>query len=156
MIFASVDKMSVPRKGIWIMAQAVIAIILLAYAAWFTHWIANSNNRSPTPIDGTWDIQSVDGKAPPQDFPRTIYFEYNRAFMCVFRNPDGKLETHDFRVDPQLHSISITKNWLFRGAEIFAGNYQRTGDSMVLNGKYQGQPVTIVLVRRSMPIKDHS
>lgn len=49
-----------------------------ALPALYTVWVANVNNRAPTPIDGAWDVASATGSA---DLPTAIFFEYNRAYL---------------------------------------------------------------------------
>lgn len=109
-------------KGRWWIAAIQIAIVagMLAYTAHQGYWLANLNNRRPTPIDGAWHISNTTPSAP--DMSDWIYFEYNRAFLAVFQYPSGKLEYHDFRVDPQSHPLMISRQWLQPGSDIFDGN----------------------------------
>jgi hypothetical protein len=89
--------------------------------------------------------------------PDWIYFEYNRAFMTIFQYPGGRSEMHDFRVDPKQKTLAISQEWLTPGAEIFKGGWERNGDALILRGMWRKDtPVTIVLKRKQMPVKDHS
>ena len=141
----------------WIpVGQCLLIFVMFAYTAHQANWTATGNEQLPTPLDGAWQVNGTN----PADasLPRMIYFEYNRAFMCVFRLADGKLETHDFRVDTVSHTISIAKRWMARGPAIFQGNWTRDGNTMTLTGHWQGlpaDPVTIKLTREVMPVKGH-
>ena len=90
----------VPRWG-FVIALLVTAS-MVAYTAHEADWLANVNNRAPTPIDGAWHVT-----AKPNDVavPEWIYFEYNRAYMVVFDFSNGTSETHDFRVDPRAKTL---------------------------------------------------
>ena len=70
-----------------------IAVAAVLAGAWgFTYWVANHNNRNPTPIDGIWAVEAGDGTL------ERVFFEYNRAGMAVFRFEDGDM-VHHFEVD---------------------------------------------------------
>src|ERR1700733_1350506 len=58
--------------------------------------------------------------------PSWIYFEYNRAYMAVFRCADGRSETDDFRVD----DASRDKFSRTRMAHASDGHSQRDVDSL--------------------------
>lgn len=141
----------------WVpVARILLVLAMFAYTAHEAYWVANVNNRSPTPLDGAWQVaETIPANA---SLPRTIYFEYNRAYMCVFRMPDGRLETHDFRADTASHTLSINQQWLERGPSIFQGNWKRDGNALTLTGEWQGSsanPVTVRMTRENMPVKDH-
>ena len=140
----------------WMLAlQMAVAGGMLAYAAHEGYWLANVNNRAPTPIDGAWRVTSMEPAVP--EAPDWIYFEYNRAFMTIFQYPGGRQEMHDFRVDPAQKTLAISQEWLTQGAEIFKGGWERNGDDLILKGMWaKDTPVTIVLKRKQMPVKDHS
>lgn len=144
-------------KGRWWIAaiQIVIMAGMLAYTAHNGYWEANVNNRRPTPIDGAWHVTNV-GPAMP-GVPDWIYFEYNRAHKTVFQYPDGKQEPHDFRVDPQTHSLMISQQWFYPGTDVvFDGTWKRQGDTLTITGKWRGnEPLTATLQRKKMPVKDH-
>lgn len=137
-----------------ITVQLVVVLALVVYTAHDGYWLANVNNRAPTPIDGAWHVVGIQGTK--SELPEWIYFEYNRAYMVVFQFPDGRTETHDFRVDDQSRTLDISKDWLTAGSEKFRGSWNRAGDAMTLRGVWGGtSPVQITLQRKEMPLKDH-
>jgi hypothetical protein len=140
----------------WIFALQVIVVAgMVAHTARQGYWLANVNNRRPTTLDGAWRVTST-GPVKADNMPDWIYFEYNRAFMVVFHLPNGEYETHDFRVNEPLKSLTISKEWLTPGGEIFNGKWIRSADQLKLEGVWhRGQPITMELVRKPMPIKDH-
>ena len=130
-------------------AQIVLVCGMIAYTAREMRWIANVNNRAPTPIDGAWRVTDV--QPVTEGVPKRIYFEYNRAYMCVFLMPDGTTESHDFRTDPSSRSINISRHWLTPGSEIFQGSWERDGNLLRLSGKWKGSvPLVLVLNREQM------
>ena len=127
---------------------------MVAYTAHQADWLANVNNRDPSPIDGAWHVSS----AQPNDatIPDWIYFEYNRAYMVVFHFANGTTETHDFRVNPESKTLKIANGWLTSGSEIFDGHWNRSGDTMVVSGMWhKTTPLNVTLKRKQMPVKDH-
>jgi hypothetical protein len=91
------------------------------------------------------------------DVPAWIYFEYNRAYMAVFRFADGRSETHDFRVDDASKTLNVGQEWLSPGADIFKGTWTRSDDTMKVSGDWKGTvPVRLLLKRKPVKIKDHS
>lgn len=127
-----------------IVRGAVVVLPLL-----FTYYVANVNNRRPTPIDGTWIV--THSGAAEQGLPTHIYFERNRAFMCVFRYAHGS-SVHHFEVDPARSRVRIWAVWLTRGQLLFEGKYD-AARRIVLTGRLPGtgQPVTFELVRVRPP-----
>lgn len=93
-----------------------VALVLFAFAA--TYWIANYNNRQPTPIDGVWNAATPGG-------PAVVYFERTRAMMCVFRYPDGRTTTHHFEVDEATRTVQIWERWLQKGPLLYRGRFDR-------------------------------
>jgi hypothetical protein len=73
----------------------------------FTYWIANFNNPAPTPIDGVWDVAQVRPQNLATQTPKTRFFEYNRAYMVVFKTDNGLYKTHPFEVDPKSRRIDL-------------------------------------------------
>ena len=128
---------------------AIIWIILIPPSC--TYYIAHYNNRFPTELDGKWEVAGVSAPVNDGDQPLTkIYFEHNRAHMIVFRFGDNKWATHHFELNPQSRQINIWEKWLTKGNGIFSGQYELTGDKLVLKGQYQlsNQPVIIELRKR--------
>lgn len=128
----------------WVVRAGMVAV-----AAGFTYWVANYNNRVPTPLDGVWDVRQVHGDPGEQPLPTRIYFERNRAFLAVFRYADGS-RWHHFEVDPAERSIQLWTDWLRKDRELFTGTYALAGDRLELSGRFAGspEPVTLSLVRR--------
>ncbi|HEV7590540.1 MAG TPA: hypothetical protein VGO40_20695 [Longimicrobium sp.] len=113
-------------------AAAAVRVAMVAFAAAFTWFVANVNNRRPTVLDGTWEVVDAGGAAGA--LPARIYFERNRAFMAVFRYAD-RWETHHFTVDTAGHALHIWTEWLSKGPEIFSGTYRLAGDRLELDGR---------------------
>jgi hypothetical protein len=127
---------------------------MIGLAAGGTYWIANYNNRLPTPLDGTWEVQRAQGGVAASELPSRIYFEHNRAFMVVFRYPDH-LATHHFEVDPASHTIGMWETWLRKGPLLFRGTYSLEGDRMELSGRYGSSPGRVtLLLERVAPARD--
>ena len=143
------------KARIWIVGTQIAVVLgMILYTAHNGYWLANVNNRAPTPIDGAWHV--VERHPARTDLPEWIYFEYNRAYMVVFQFSDGKTETHDFRVDEQAKELNISSEWLTAGTDIFHGSWKRLGDAMTLSGTWSGnQPVELTMQRKQMPVKDH-
>ncbi|HEX8430448.1 MAG TPA: hypothetical protein VF625_04140 [Longimicrobium sp.] len=120
-------------------------MVLFAVAA--TYYLANFNNRRPTPLDGTWDVAEARG-FPGESQPSRIYFEHNRAFMTVFQYPGARV-THHFEVDPRRRTIQIWRDWLTRGDVVFGGTYTLSGDRLELQGRAgaAGSPARLRLAR---------
>jgi hypothetical protein len=109
------------RNGLRVVALALI----LVGAFGFTWWVANVNNRNPTPIDGVWQVVSE-----PEDGPgptwRQVFFERNRASWVTFRTSDGTDELHHFEVDGQ-GVVRIWETWLKKGPLIMEGRLTDDG-----------------------------
>jgi hypothetical protein len=134
--------------------QIVVVCGMIAYTTHQGYWLANVNNRAPTPIDGAWHVTRAQPEAT--DLPDWIYFEYNRAFMTVFHYQSGKSDFHDFRVNEKDHTLIISKRWLTPGSDIFKGTWERKGDTMTLTGSWANHAQTaMTLERTNMPVKDH-
>ena len=126
----------------------VRALVVLLPAA-FTYWIANYNNRSPTPIDGAWRVEEVEGVADTTThFPSRIYFERNRAYMSVFAYADSS-RTHHFEVNEDEKVLEIWEQWLRKGDKVFSGEYDLTENRLELRGTLEvaSVPVRVELVR---------
>lgn len=121
------------------MARAVRSIIVAAVlaGAWgLSYWVANYQNRSPTPIDGVW---SVEDQASPL---HQVFFEYNRAYMAVFRFDDGD-NVHHFEVGSN-GQVRVWEEWLEKGPLIYEGEIV---DSGRIELRSNGDGPRIVLVR---------
>jgi hypothetical protein len=106
------------RRLAWV---ARVAMVSFAFGA--TWWIANFNNRRPTPVDGVWDVVAAEGAAA--DLER-VYFERNRAFMAVFRDVDGAFVQRHFEVD-DAGGVRVWSDWLQRGELLYEGALQDDG-----------------------------
>jgi hypothetical protein len=125
---------------------AAVAVILVG-AFGFTWWIANYNNRRPTPIDGVWSAmpEPADGDARPRW--QQVFFERNRAYWVTFRAADGTDERHHFEVDDQ-GVVRIWQTWLSKGALIMQGSVASDG-RLQLEQVGAGGNTRIVLRRQS-------
>ena len=135
-----------------VFGKYAIRALMIATPAIFTYWVANYNNRLPTPIDGAWAVVSVSPQnAATSDDLVNIFFERNRASLCVFKRKDGTYEWHHFEVDEPRRTITIWDEWLRRGNEIFAGTYELAGDELRLSGKFvkSTEETKLVLRRRN-------
>lgn len=125
------------------------ALVIAAFG--FTYWVANHNNRYPTPIDGAWEVVRVEPSDGAEKIPQRIYFEYNRAFLCVFRFRDGSSASHHFEANPSGSTLGIWKQWLRKGAAIFEGSYTLEGARLSLSGEMASVgKVVLVLERRGV------
>lgn len=119
--------------------RIVVAAAVLAGAWGFTYWMANHNNRNPTPIDGIWTVEA--GEGPLQ----RVFFEYNRAGMAVFRFEDGDV-VHHFEVDAD-GRVRVWEEWKEKGSLIYEGEIV---DSGRVELRASGDGSRIVLVREQV------
>ena len=130
---------------------AVCALMIVITAA-FTYWTANYNNRLPTPIDGAWEVTSASPQnIVPADLTE-VFFERNRAGMCVFKRKDGSYAQHHFEVDTNKKTLTMWEEWLRKGDQIFTGSYELSGDELRISGKFgkSTEPTLLVLKRRKV------
>jgi len=107
--------------------RAFAALCVVAVGAFaFTWWVANYNNRAPTPIDGIWSVQAQSNGEPVVPRWRTVFFERNRASMAVFRTADGVDSTHHFEVAKN-GLVQVWQTWLTKGPLIMQGRAQADG-----------------------------
>lgn len=106
-----------PAQGRSRLSAHLLRVALVVGALGGTYYIANYNNRAPTEIDGKWTV--VAGG------PATVYFERNRAFLCVFKRPDGTTIDHHFEVDETRRTVRIWETWLSKGKLLYTGSYDR-------------------------------
>lgn len=129
--------------------------LLLLLPATYTWRVANYNNRAPTPIDGTWSVVSGTHRPPSVGQPLDrIYFEYNRAYMVVFRYGDEWREHHfevDPGADPDTGAIRMWERWLAKGDELFTGTYTRERDRLTLRGTFRTYSDPTELLLRRVP-----
>ena len=146
------QKPSVPTKRSPRMAtigKYVARVLLILLPAIFTYWVANFNNRLPTPIDGTWDVVEVSPNLErADDVPAVVFFERNRAHLCVFKGRDGSYEGHHFEVNANERTIGIWQHWLQKGAKIFDGSYDISERRIRLNGRFPDHPEEVAFELR--------
>jgi hypothetical protein len=119
-----------PMRPRWV--HAVLVALLLAIPASCSYYIANYNNRLPTPLDGTWDVTAGTFRPPGLPGPaERVYFEHNRAHQLVLRSGQTR-QTHHFEVDPATATIRIWRTWLNKGEQLLSGRYDLTDDRLVV------------------------
>ena len=131
-----------------VFGKYTVRALVLATPAVFTYWVANYNNRLPTPIDGAWDVVSVTPQNQAKDAPAVIFFERNRASMCVFKRKDGSYEQHHFEVDTSKRALTMWEEWHTKGDKIFDGTYELSGDELRVRGKFVKSTEETLLVLR--------
>ncbi|HEX8160878.1 MAG TPA: hypothetical protein VF538_03195 [Pyrinomonadaceae bacterium] len=113
--------------------------LALALPALLTYYAANYNNRLPTPLDGRWRVVDGHGVALGREPLTYVYFERNRAYMCVFRYGAATWQTHHFEIDEKTGRLGIWDRWLTKGDEIFDGTFKLDGNRLVIEGRF-GNP----------------
>ncbi|RYD56605.1 MAG: hypothetical protein EOP56_11170 [Sphingobacteriales bacterium] len=108
--------------GNWILRIAIVVVPAL-----FTHYVANVNNRRPTPLDGTWTVKQSVASGSEFDSLQRIYFERNRAFMAVFKYPNS-WQQHQFVVAGD--TLTITKGYMTNGTEKLKATYKLSNDGL--------------------------
>ena len=123
--------------------------LLILIPAVLTYYIAHYTNRDPTPIDGAWEVvEAAPGGEAAGEVPRAVFYERNRAYLCVFKRGDGSYTWHHFEVDAEARSISIWEQWLRKGARIFEGHYELSGTHLRLRGRFGNDARESVIVLR--------
>ena len=121
--------------------QYLSRVFILLIPAVFTYWLAHYGNRHPTELDGVWQVEETKHSG----LPSKIYFERNRAYLCVFKYDNGKSEDHHFEVDPQGKNVVIYNRWLSKGEKKLEGTYTLQNNSMVISGKHENSDIKIML-----------
>lgn len=119
------------------LAKWTVRLAMMAVAFVFTYWLANVNNRNPTPIDGAWDVVGYEPAQPNEQVPVRVFFEFNRAGMAVLKYADGTYRTHGFDVEAS-GSLRLRQQWLGESAEVFRGNYTLSGGDLRIEGTFAG------------------
>ena len=122
-LLAAVVLPSLPARPSAAATAALTAV--MAGACVFTWWVANYNNRSPTPIDGVWSVTKDAGAAGTPQWQR-VFFERNRAHMVVFRAEGRPDEVHHFEIDDK-GVVRVWQNWLTKGSLILEGRTRSDG-----------------------------
>ena len=126
-----------------------LRVLMILIPAIFTYWVANYNNRFPTPIDGAWTlVETSPHQESISNALTAIFFERNRAYLCVFKRQDGTYEWHHFEIDPTKGTIRMWDQWLQKGPQIFDGIYEISDDGLRLRGKFANSSAESLLVLR--------
>lgn len=134
------------RSPAWL--RHAVRLALVAVAALGTYYIANFNNRVPTPLDGRWAVEAAEGLAAP--VPSMLYFERNRAFMAVVRTEhEGRSDWAERHFEVDGDRLGIWTRWLSKGDPIFAGTWSLDGERLRLDGDWNGRPAALQLRRTS-------
>jgi hypothetical protein len=136
-------------KKLVMIAKHAVRVLVILLPALFTYWVANYNNRFPTQLDGAWDV--VDASVGSQlqgAVPEVIFFERNRAHLCVFKHRDGSYDWHHFELNPEAQTITIWKYWLQKGSKIYDGHYEISGPSLLLKVKETNKDEASVMTLR--------
>jgi hypothetical protein len=120
------------------------AVIIIPFL--FTYYVANFNSRDPTPIDGPWEIVAVTGGPVDLELPTHIYFERNRAWMCVFRYADS-WDVNHFEVNEDRNDLKIWENYRSKGKTVFSGTYDLEANNLRLTGSFADTPLDMRLQR---------
>jgi len=115
----------------WIIRGLVVFLPII-----FTYWIANYNNRVPTPIDGVWEVVEIEGELSSKTKLHKIYFEKERGYMAVFRYEDGKVSQKHFEVDTTKNKIEMWDHWMQKNNKYLSGSYKLAEPhKLLLEGK---------------------
>jgi len=126
-----------------------LRVLMILIPAIFTYWVANYNNRFPTPIDGAWTlVETSPHNESTSNALTAIFFERNRAYLCVFKRQDGTYEWHHFEIDSTKGTIRMWDQWLQKGPQIFDGIYEISDDGLRLRGKFANSSAESQLVLR--------
>ena len=132
-------------RGPALAVGAAARLVLLVACASLGYWVANFNNRAPTPIDGTWDVVATGGNVGRVE---TIFFERNRAHLAVFKEGAGRYIWHYFEVDARSDEVTIWEEWLEKGTQHYSGTYNTDTGQMWLNPGPEAAGAAIQLQRR--------
>jgi hypothetical protein len=141
------------RRPLTLAAKAAVCVLFIAVPCAASYWVANYNNRRPTPIDGTWDVVKDVSDPGTAAVPSVIFFERNVAYMAVFKHSSQDYKIHHFEVEPSKQSITIWEEWMKRDKRIFQGTYDVSGSQLVLQGRFEDtdQEITLRLTKRTKP-----
>ena len=132
-----------------IVGKYAVRVLLIVLPALFTYWVANYNNRFPTLLDGAWEVVEVSSNLETTaEIPSVIFFERNRAHLCVFKQRDGSYEWHHFELNPEERTVTIWPRWLQKGSKIYDGHYEISGTRLVLKGRLANRDEDSVMTLR--------
>jgi len=122
-----------------------VRVLVIALPAVYTYYLANYNNRLPTQIDGRWRVTNSPAHVALAQEPLTyIYFERNRAFMCVFRYGLSTWRTHHFELNEKTGQLDIWDSWLSKGEKIFSGKFGLTRNHLVIDGQFDHSGESVI------------
>ncbi len=133
-------------RGMKTFGVYLVRVLLIVLPAILTYWVAHYNNRYPTPIDGTWDVVEVSPGL--EKAPTVVFFERNRAFLCVFKGKDGSYAGHHFEVNVNERTVGIWDRWLQKGDKTFDGSYDLSGRQIRLSGRNANHAEVAFVLRR--------
>lgn len=127
-----------------------VRALMVALPFAFTYWIANYNNRVPTPLDGVWEVSEVSAnlEASPGGVPSVVFFERERGRLCVFKLRGGDYDWHHFEVDEGARAVTVWRRWIQKGAKVFEGRYELDGRALRLRGRFKDAAGESLLVLR--------
>lgn len=113
-----------------------------------TYTVIYHNTILHTPLDGGWQVLESRGTGEEESMPERIYFEYNRAYLAVFRYGE-KMDRNHFEVDNGDNSLRIWEEWLEKEEQLFSGRYELLGDTLRLTGSWResGDSLSLTLLR---------
>ncbi len=128
----------------------LVRLTLILIAVGSAYYTANYNNINPTILDGVWNVTKVGPHMASQQIPSTIFFERNRAGLCVFKFADGTYQSHNFEVNSKTNGLQVWRDPSRAGPAIFVAQYAISPNDLSLKGKFAGidDEVTIDLHRR--------
>ena len=133
---------------IMVVGKHALRVLVIVVPALFTYWTAHYNNRFPTEIDGAWDVVEGPSDSQPNAVPEVIFFEQNRAHLCVFKNRDGSYDWHHFELNPEAKTITIWKYWLQKGAKLYEGQYNISEANLLLKSSRVNGDLVMSFKRR--------
>ncbi len=135
------------KKTAVVTGKMMLKAFILIFSFIATYYLANFSNRSPTPIDGTWDVVLFTPEPDNRQVPERIYFEFNRAYQARFRYSESFSDPLHFTVDSENYSLKIWDTWLDKETKLFDGTYKLNNDTLKIRGIFSTShsPVDIVL-----------
>jgi len=120
-------------------------IIVIVFPIIISYWSAQMNNRNPTVIDGTWDVQQTESETDCDIIPKRMYFEHNQAYTTRFRYTDSLSNPMYFEVATNNKTLDIWETWSRSGEKIFSGTFDLQDNKLILDGNFYYSSKNIVL-----------